>query len=674
MKKIFLILLLLFLLQANFASAQTLEIYYPPVPGADPPQVFLNGPPELLLANYAKYIVYLCMWAAGIIAMLGLAVGGLRYVLSTGNPEKLVNAREQIVSAFLGLLIILSAATILNIINPNLTNLEILPLSSTDIQGTDYTPPPEIAGLKSSIDPESPLGRVIEKVFEVYISEYPEPEEDELWTPRVIRLRNRALAALEMSEAVFAINHDLYEAAADCGCENTDIENGEGCWQYWNNPFECSVDIMFECTCDPCEPTRNDILDGEEENHNAVYLGDGITISNQMNRQWELETINTSLLNEILEQEEEVRLLKEQYDRLLRAEQYINDCPLKSLYSYTQFLGKASDIENKEGGATRIVDFWNDVSILYYRPIEIPPRYNPIPYEETELAKDYVAFYCDLSGTLEQPHVYSEDEAALEGEIELDSASELLDNVLSESLACSAEAPIGEYFDRVKRITNLIIENFDRIIELEKDLQERIDQFQEAISECSSRNCVHACIWIPATPVNPPVCIETYCQGSPCPDDVDHEFEHMIAIREEIDLLVNGEDPHDTPENVGLLVLIDEYVPILLEELQKNIRIPMKECTITTLGGKDRIFQNCSMSLGATNPDGEAVQLCCQTEENGQRTAFGDCYEECYLERSQADHRTCIYDCLHAAGNELGDDTLPFCMHELNFYCCHAGD
>ncbi len=663
MKKLFFLIFIILLLQAGFVYA--LEVNYPAIPGAAQPTDF---------PSFAKYIIYFGMWTGGIIALFLFVIGGVRYVLSTGNPERMINAKNQIIGSLLGLLVIFSSFLILNTINPQLTNLSMEPLASIDIPVPPEVKEPEITSIQSSIDPESSPSRIIEKIFEVYVSEYPKPEET--WIPRVIRLKNRAVAAQEIIERLYELNTDLRNYSKDCKCEEAEVESGQECWQYWNNPWECMIDIYFECTGDCCKKVRDEIQDLEEKILNEISIGKGITVSNQMNKNWTLETHDTTLMKEILKAEEEVALLKQQLDRLRRSEKFIQECPLRSLHSLIQLLDRADDIENK-GGILREIDFWNDVNIIYSRPILTNARYWPIPYSQTETIKDYATFYCDLSGSLEQ-FLGTEpepDENLLTGEENIEEAEE----VFSESLACSTEVPFGELSERAKRTAELLIEKFETIISLEKELIDRFDKMEQGISRCSAKKCLHPCIYIPPTPIEPvPLCIELFCHEQPCPeDDIDDQFSRIQYIRDQIDLLVNGAKPYDTPENVGIIRLLDTHIPIILEELEKTIRVPMKECAYESTGTSKYLI-NCYQTIGALVPSGRIVTECGVTEKivNGQMqdTTYGECYEECFLQKTQKKYRICLNDCLLKKGEELNDSALPHLMNSFNFYCCNIGD
>ncbi|MBU0964005.1 pilin [Patescibacteria group bacterium] len=69
---------------------------------------------------------------AGILATVMMMYGGIRYVVSFGNPQKISEAKDTIVSALLGLALTLSSFVILYFINPNLTTLEMGAINRID--------------------------------------------------------------------------------------------------------------------------------------------------------------------------------------------------------------------------------------------------------------------------------------------------------------------------------------------------------------------------------------------------------------------------------------------------------------------------------------------------------------------------------------------------------------
>ncbi|MFH1207165.1 MAG: pilin [Patescibacteria group bacterium] len=62
---------------------------------------------------------------AGILAVVMMIYGGIKYTVSFGNPSKLQDARDTISSAMIGLALVLGSYVILNFINPKITSLKV---------------------------------------------------------------------------------------------------------------------------------------------------------------------------------------------------------------------------------------------------------------------------------------------------------------------------------------------------------------------------------------------------------------------------------------------------------------------------------------------------------------------------------------------------------------------
>ncbi len=90
------------------------------------------GPSETLtistttdIVKYIQYIFNFAILIAVIAAISSLIYGGFLYITSGDNPQQLTNAKSQIISAFLGLIIILSSHLLFTVLNPSLTNIEL---------------------------------------------------------------------------------------------------------------------------------------------------------------------------------------------------------------------------------------------------------------------------------------------------------------------------------------------------------------------------------------------------------------------------------------------------------------------------------------------------------------------------------------------------------------------
>lgn len=102
-----------------YARATTsLEVVYPVLPHAPDPSLLM------FLPDYIRYIYVLVIISGGLIALVALIYGGLRYLTSAGNPSKMADSRNQILSALIGLVVILGSYVFLTEINPDLVVLE----------------------------------------------------------------------------------------------------------------------------------------------------------------------------------------------------------------------------------------------------------------------------------------------------------------------------------------------------------------------------------------------------------------------------------------------------------------------------------------------------------------------------------------------------------------------
>jgi hypothetical protein len=79
---------------------------------------------ESSLPQIIKYIYLFAVGICGAVALLSILLGAIKYIGASGNPSKMGDAKEQIFSAILGVVILLSSYLILNTINPDLVNLQ----------------------------------------------------------------------------------------------------------------------------------------------------------------------------------------------------------------------------------------------------------------------------------------------------------------------------------------------------------------------------------------------------------------------------------------------------------------------------------------------------------------------------------------------------------------------
>jgi hypothetical protein len=113
------------------ANAQTL--INTSLPG--PYSVASSGPIGAI-GNFYQFALMI----AGLLAFGSIIWAGIQYAMSSGNPGKQGDARDQITQAFLGILLLVGAYLILNVINPDLTVLKLPTLESLKTQTFNYTP------------------------------------------------------------------------------------------------------------------------------------------------------------------------------------------------------------------------------------------------------------------------------------------------------------------------------------------------------------------------------------------------------------------------------------------------------------------------------------------------------------------------------------------------------
>ncbi len=212
-------MLLLFSLGANFVLA--LEINYPPLPDFEPPQDFVQHlSEEEIFPHYVEYFFRLAIWSLGFIALGVLVYGGILYLISSGNPERLASAKEYISSAFFGILLLLTSYLILSIISPGILSLKPLPKEEIKIEEEPHIPKPDIKGANTSIHVELPFGRLIEgRIFETYISELP----NHIYVPpRMTRITTNASSTLDIASKLSANSQELSSLAQECNCRQAD--------------------------------------------------------------------------------------------------------------------------------------------------------------------------------------------------------------------------------------------------------------------------------------------------------------------------------------------------------------------------------------------------------------------------------------------------------------------
>lgn len=129
MKKILAILISLAIFLPNAISA----VPCPPPSGPDNglnlcyPTIGPDGGSTLKIGTDLNKVIswfyYFIVTISGFAAFAMIVFGGFKYLSSAGNPSAIGDAKDQIKSALLGLLLILTSYLILQVINPDLVIL-----------------------------------------------------------------------------------------------------------------------------------------------------------------------------------------------------------------------------------------------------------------------------------------------------------------------------------------------------------------------------------------------------------------------------------------------------------------------------------------------------------------------------------------------------------------------
>lgn len=145
------LLILFFCFLPVFVFAATLENKYPQLPG------FSAGNNTSLLV----YVFNLCVYAAGLIAVLAIIYQGVSILLSKGVVAKVEEAKDRIKAALLGLAILFGSYLLLGVINPELTKINL------DLAGFNF--PSDVFKINQTDNTvtykEVPLGSIIEAIL-----------------------------------------------------------------------------------------------------------------------------------------------------------------------------------------------------------------------------------------------------------------------------------------------------------------------------------------------------------------------------------------------------------------------------------------------------------------------------------------------------------------------------
>lgn len=119
-KKILIIFFALLLLPAIISFARDTEVTYPVIPGFES---ITPTETKSLLPEYIKYVFTFAIIISAIVAFFSFLYGGFRWLTSAGSSSALGDAKDRMKTGALGLVAILFASVILNVINPQLLTI-----------------------------------------------------------------------------------------------------------------------------------------------------------------------------------------------------------------------------------------------------------------------------------------------------------------------------------------------------------------------------------------------------------------------------------------------------------------------------------------------------------------------------------------------------------------------
>jgi hypothetical protein len=103
------------------------------IPGTSPNA---STTPGAFIANFYQFALMI----GGVLAFGIIVFGGVKYMTSAGNPSGQGDAKEWIEAALIGLLLLVGAYFILNVVNPQLTSLGLPKITTVNITSPATTP------------------------------------------------------------------------------------------------------------------------------------------------------------------------------------------------------------------------------------------------------------------------------------------------------------------------------------------------------------------------------------------------------------------------------------------------------------------------------------------------------------------------------------------------------
>lgn len=557
----FLIFLFVFLSPCSlFAQERQLEVDYPEIAGIKPETV------STALPEYVKYVFNFAVAFFGLVVLGALLWGGILYLISAGNPAKVKEGRDRIVSAFLGLIVLFSSYIVLTSINPQLVifpSFSFPPLAKVEMPKL----PPIQASEINLIATELPLGQSIENglwqksrrtVIENLV------KEDEAFLTKTISVDDKEF------ERIAGLNKYLKSLTEDCRCEVLKA--------LCTKPKDFCQPIG--CSGDPCPAkTREKINKVLEINRKKVT---------------ELLAFREVIIDKKRDFENQLSIFQDIEQEMLSCE-----TQRKQLFDLNEHLSRLNFF-NEQG--------WK------VETVKVPGA--------PKAQADPLTFYCTAGGNiLDYPYTLSE-ETSMEYTV-----PEVYSGQLAgiPRISCPAQIPLGEVIDELRESAVLLLVKLERLADLHIKMASKIEKMEELVSQCNDtlcnidcscvRNpCFECCNPLPCTLCVPSCkspCLQCTgsCHGVPCPRE--QIAETLDEIKEIEDEILNG--------TAGTIKGIKEIFPLVSQllgetgdnpENLRNLRQGFNLCYSPDVENPVWALLSCTTAIDNYGPSGQIIGGC----------------------------------------------------------------
>lgn len=117
---------------SHIQAATTEYVPLEPIPGTQE-----SGQKDF--PGYVQAIYRFAIWTVGIAALLMISIGGFMYFTAAGNNSRMETAKKVIGDALFGLVAVMVAWLILNVINPDLTTIKLDSIKNLKTTNTTTT-------------------------------------------------------------------------------------------------------------------------------------------------------------------------------------------------------------------------------------------------------------------------------------------------------------------------------------------------------------------------------------------------------------------------------------------------------------------------------------------------------------------------------------------------------